>query len=457
MSSWTHLDGMFALALWDSSTAMLGARPRSTGQEAAVLRPPSRRLAQFRLGAAGAARRRARRAGASIRSRWPSFCTTATCPRRAGILADVGKLEPGTMLTWSLDAGTRTHRYWTPGLRAEAADRLRRRARRARNRVREAVVARLMSEVPLGLFLSGGSRLQLRAGADGGGRSGDDRDVRDRLSGQSLRRALVTRARSRDRFGSVHHDALVEPSDLIELLPSLVRHYGEPFADSSAVPTFYLARWGARADHGGVDRRGWRRAVRRVLPPPGSSAGARLDLLPNAARRRRAPGGRPAGGFQRPTRCRRASGCTASSGRSSSTPGERYAEWTAALGAAGAHGAPLGGSARALSFDPPGTAHDPLDRALAVDFARSLPDQLLYKMDIATMASSLEARAPLLDYRLVEWAARLPSSFKQRGRTRKRLLTDALARHLPPELFTRPKMGFSRSDRRLAPGPSCTS
>jgi asparagine synthase (glutamine-hydrolysing) len=59
------------------------------------------------------------------------------------------------------------------------------------------------------------------------------------------------------------------------------------------------------------------------------------------------------------------------------------------------------------------------------------------------MASSLEARAPLLDYRLVEWAARLPRSFKQLGTERKRLIADALARHIPAEHFKRPKMGFS--------------
>jgi asparagine synthase (glutamine-hydrolysing) len=78
-----------------------------------------------------------------------------------------------------------------------------------------------------------------------------------------------------------------------------------------------------------------------------------------------------------------------------------------------------------------------------VAIAHTLPDQLLVKMDIATMASSLEARAPLLDYRLVEWAARLPTSFKQRGTVRKRLIADALARHIPKETFNRPKMGFS--------------
>jgi asparagine synthetase B (glutamine-hydrolysing) len=123
-------------------------------------------------------------------------------------------------------------------------------------------------------------------------------------------------------------------------------------------------------------------------------------------------------------------------------PGERYAEWTAVM-------SPLERAGlspalqRAPRFAPPGSYSSPLDRALAVDLARSLPDQLLYKMDIATMASSLEARAPLLDYRLVEWAARLPVAFKQRGTSRKRLISDALARHIPTECFKRPKMGFT--------------
>jgi hypothetical protein len=76
-----------------------------------------------------------------------------------------------------------------------------------------------------------------------------------------------------------------------------------------------------------------------------------------------------------------------------------------------------------------------------------LPDDLLTKMDIATMACSLEARAPLLDYRLVEWAARLPVRLKQRRLQRKRLLGDVLARRLPRELFERPKMGFTGPDR----------
>ena len=123
-------------------------------------------------------------------------------------------------------------------------------------------------------------------------------------------------------------------------------------------------------------------------------------------------------------------------------PGERFAEWTAVLTPA-ERAAMSPSLAAAPRFEPVGRVRNPLDRALAVDFGRGLPDQLLVKMDIATMASSLEARAPLLDYELVEWAARLPASFKQRGLRRKRLISDALGRHVPPEMFKRRKMGFT--------------
>jgi asparagine synthase (glutamine-hydrolysing) len=435
----THLDGMFALALWDSRTATLV-------------------LARDRLGKKPLFYARHRDGSLSFASELPALLVDERVERSVDpvalaeflhhgyvpspwcILAGVGKLEPGTALTWSPDAGTRAHRYWTldfePKLQIDYADAL----DELEHRVRDAVVARLMSEVPLGLFLSGGvdSSFVLAQMAAAGVGTIETFAIGfpdSRYDERQHARAIA------DRFGSVHHEALVEPSDLVELLPSLVRHYGEPFADSSAVPTFYLARWARERITVALTGEGGDELFGGYYRHQAARLGARLDVLPHAARRvvHRAAdrladsSAHPMSARQRLHRFLRAVDLE---------PGERYAEWTAALGTA-ERTALLGGSARALSFDPPGTAHDPLDRALAVDFARSLPDQLLYKMDIATMASSLEARAPLLDYRLVEWAARLPSSFKQRGRTRKRLLTDALARHLPAELFTRPKMGFT--------------
>jgi asparagine synthase (glutamine-hydrolysing) len=244
-----------------------------------------------------------------------------------------------------------------------------------------------------------------------------------------------------ERLGSEHHDALVEATDLVELLPRLVHHYGEPFADPSAVPTFYLARMAreqitvALTGEGGDELFGgyYRHQAARLA--------AHLDRLPAVARRAAGRGATRLGStVAHPTSHRhklyrflRAIELD---------PGERYAEWTAVLSPS-ERSALSPALPSAPAFRAPGHAADPLDTALATDTARSLPDQLLYKMDIATMASSLEARAPLLDYRLAEWVARLPPAFKQRGSQRKRLIADALARQVPAELFKRPKMGFS--------------
>ena len=244
-------------------------------------------------------------------------------------------------------------------------------------------------------------------------------------------------------MGAVHHEALVEPTDLVELLPRLVHHYGEPFADPSMVPTFYLARMAreritvALTGEGGDELFGgyYRHQAARL------AALLRIWLPPHV---RRAAG-------------RGAARIGSESAHPMSTrhklyrflraielePGERYAEWTAVLSPPERAGALAGAAFRIRLLGCRASRRAPLDRALAVDISRSLPDQLLFKMDIATMASSLEARAPLLDYRLVEWAARLPTASSSAERERKRLISDALARHFRPELYERPKMGFT--------------
>jgi asparagine synthase (glutamine-hydrolysing) len=85
---------------------------------------------------------------------------------------------------------------------------------------------------------------------------------------------------------------------------------------------------------------------------------------------------------------------------------------------------------------------DPVDAVVRADTLMYLPEDLLAKVDIATMASSLEARAPFLDHRLVEFCAALPSTYKLRGRTSKWLLRRLMHDRLPPDILTRPKMGF---------------
>jgi asparagine synthase (glutamine-hydrolysing) len=433
-----QLDGMFALALWDMVEQKLVLARDRLGKKPLFVAPRPDGSLTF------ASELAALLLDDSIsRDVDPvalaEYLQYGYVPSPRTILRDVVKLEPGTMMTWTPTKPLATHRYWSldyePKLGISYRDALDEFEQRAQRAVQE----RLVSDVPLGLFLSGGvdsSFILAQMVAAGASTETFSIGFPDsRYDERSYARTIA------ERLGSVHHEALVEPTDLVELLPQLVTHYGEPFADSSAVPTFYIARMARQRITVALTGEGGDELFGGYYRHQAARLAAHLDRLPAPARRAAGSGAarlgskhaHPTSHQHRLYRFLRAVELD---------PGERYAEWTAVLSPS---------ERRALSpglpsvppFRAPGYAVDPLDRALAVDVARSLPDQLLYKMDIATMASSLEARAPLLDYRLVEWVARLPRDFKQRGTQRKRLLTDALARHISPELFKRPKMGFT--------------
>jgi asparagine synthase (glutamine-hydrolysing) len=434
-----QLDGMFAFALWDANrNRLILARDRLGKKPLFVACHADGSLS---FASELAALSQDPRVGREVDElALAEYVHYGYVPSPRCILRGVRKLEPGTLLEWSPGKEIALRRYWQLDFEPKLALGYREALEEFELRSLQAVRARLMSEVPLGVFLSGGvdsSFVLAQAIAAGAGA------VRSFAIGfPDARYDEREHARAVARhLGSDHHEELVEPSDLVELLPRLVDHYGEPFADPSAVPTFYLARWARREITVALTGEGGDELFGGYYRHQAARLGAGLDRLPGALRKlARAgasaladPSAHPMDMRQRAHRFLRALELA---------PGERYAEWTAVLGAAERR-ALNPGLPCAPPFVAPGRALEPLDRALAVDIARSLPDQLLYKMDIATMASSLEARAPLLDYTLVEWIARLPTSFKQRRNVRKRLIADALARHLPPELFRRPKMGFT--------------
>jgi asparagine synthase (glutamine-hydrolysing) len=433
------LDGMFAFALWDSGAQRLVLARDRLGKKPLFVANRSDGSLSF------ASELAALLLDDSIQREvdpvaLAEYLQGGYVPSPRTILRDVGKLEPGTMMIWTPGAGAVTRRYWAldyePKLDISYGDAL----EEFDDRARSAVAARLVSDVPLGMFLSGGvdSSYILAQMIAAGAPTVESFSIGfadSRYDERAYARAIA------QRLGSVHHEALIEPTDLVELLPRLVHHYGEPFADSSAVPSFYLARMAreritvALTGEGGDEMFGgyYRHQAARLA--------SHLDRLPGVVRRAAGMGAsrlgsemaHPMSHRHKLYRFLRAIQLE---------PGERYAEWIAVLSPEERTALSPGLPAPPV-YTAPGHAREPLDRVLGLDIARNLPDQLLYKMDIATMASSLEARAPLLDFRLVEWVARLPREFKQRGTQRKRLISDALARHVPPEMFKRPKMGFT--------------
>ena len=317
-------------------------------------------------------------------------------------------------------------------------------------RLREAVAYHLVSDVPVGAFLSGGMDSSLVAAMMRAvGAAPFETFSGDVAQGRSEYRHAK---RVADRLGLPNRRLTIEPS-IARSLPAVIRHLDEP-ADALSVCVYQLAELARRhvkvvlggdgGDElfGGYDRYYGNRYVERYA------------LLPEALRRKvlgpviaRLSGGRwyrSAG--HRLKWLHHVAGLP---------PGKRYARSLGYFYISDEHRRQLYGPAllaRAAAFDPEEGiaelhdavgARDALDRMLYADSCTRLPDHPLMILDRMTMAHGLEARSPFLDHRLAEHCARLPAAFKVRG-TRLRQIEKALARrYLPAEILRRPKQGFS--------------
>ncbi len=370
----------------------------------------------------------------------------------------IRKLPPAHVLVYEQGAVV-LQRYWSlpfgPKLRIgfeEAAEEIRR-------LIDDAVRIRLVSDVPIGVFLSGGLDSSAVAAfmARHVGRPIKTFSIGFRDHGyDELRYARVV-ARA---FGTEHHEFVVDANQA-EDLPMLVRHLGEPFADSSIVPTHQVARI-------------TRESVKVALNGDGGDElFAGYDRYKAAAIARLLVDGRPgplvaalagvaraiplATYVPRPlSRARRFLAPLALE------PESRYLAWTGHF-VGNLRRQVLGERLRETDEGEPrrwlsgaiasSAAEDAADRFMAADILMGLPGDLLVKMDIATMAASLEARSPLLDHTLAEFVARLPAQYKLSVRTSKRLLRRAMRGVLPPEILGRGKMGFAAPVGHWLRGP----
>jgi asparagine synthase (glutamine-hydrolysing) len=314
-------------------------------------------------------------------------------------------------------------------------------------RLRCAVKRRLISDVPLGAFLSGGidSGLVVSFMAEC-----LDTPVRTFSIGfqEEAYNELPAARMVAERYGTEHREFVVRPH-AIDFLPQLVWHYGEPYADSSALPTYILSELTRRhvtvaltGDAGDESFGGYDRYVASVLAQ-------RLEGTPLAARRVAAALIGLAARMVRHPRVQRAHRFS----RALAEPraSRRYASWvmhftpeakarlcTPEFQAA----APDDSYARLDQIIGSSDGTDLVERLLDADVHTYLPDDLLVKVDIATMAHALEGRSPFLDHELMEFAATLPVRFKVQGGEKKVLLRRLAASRLPARLLTMPKKGF---------------
>jgi asparagine synthase (glutamine-hydrolysing) len=450
-----HLRGMFAFAIWDARDRRLFAARDRAGQKPFYYREDAD-------GLAFASEPKAFLAEPSFvpevdaASVW-QYLSFQYVPSPGSAFRGLRRLPPGHFLV--VEHGrVAIQRYWTLRYEPKSAMSEAEAAEQLRADLAEATRIMLVSDVPIGAFLSGGidSSLVVALMTEAG--AGRVKTFSIGFDEAAYDETAYAR-RVAERFATDHHEAIVR-LDALAVLPKLVWHYNEPYADSSAIPTFYLSEMTRRhvtvalnGDAGDESFAGYERYAAYLMA-------AWTDRMPRAARGALAAcaGSLPRG--RRRTlwsRAQRFLSAAADSGA------RRYARWNFHFDddekraictpdfLARAEGVESAARYEALFADLPGA--DPLDVLLHADVETYLPDDLLVKVDIATMAYGLEARSPLLDHVVMEHAACLPADLKLR-RTEKKYLLKRVARGLLPDaVIDRPKMGFGVPLDRWLRGP----
>ncbi|HEV3139942.1 MAG TPA: asparagine synthase-related protein, partial [Vicinamibacterales bacterium] len=313
------------------------------------------------------------------------------------------------------------------------------------DRLTRAVERRLVSDVPLGAFLSGGLDSTVVVGLMSRMTGGPVKTFSIGFEDQPAYDETAYARIAAERFRTDHTEFRVPPASP-DLIQKLVWHHDGPFADSSAVPTFIVSQLtrqkvtvvltgdGGDELFAGYDR--FRAAVlsERIPAPLASIANAILAPMPAPARERqwfaRLQRFVRAAGHPLDDRLTRWSGVFANDLESLLRP-----EFIQSI-------APIDPLRYAASERQWMAGRSPLSRALHLNFTTYLPGDLLVKTDRMTMANALEARSPFLDRELVEYVAALPDSCKLDGRRTKAVLRDACRDLVPPEIERRGKMGF---------------
>ena len=436
-----HLRGMFALALWDAPRRRLILARDRFGKKPLFYHADAKGLVfASELGALAESGRFERRPNIDaidaflslqyVPSPWTAFEGVHKLPAGCRLICENGKIgAPERYFELRFDQPT-------TGSLPELTERL-------HEHVLDAVRVRMVSDVPLGAFLSGGLDSSLVVAMMAMQSTQPVKTFSVGFTSKDFSELPYAKMVS-DRYGTDHHEIVVEP-DMASVIPEFVRHYGEPFADSSALPTWYLCEYtrtgvtvalsgdGADEAFAGYRRYSHSRTARvlRGLPGPLPTVLAKtLGSIPIPAAQQVRDYGRR---LMEPEHVRFL-------GLAAHIPHEdRVALYSEPMRQRFAEDlvARRFGELYAAS-----TASDPVNRLLDLDIQTYLTDDILTKVDIASMAHSLEVRCPLVDQELMAFAASLPGSVKLRGLTTKLILREVAKPLLPEKILTRRKQGF---------------
>jgi asparagine synthase (glutamine-hydrolysing) len=446
-----HLRGMFAFAVWDSRTRTLFlARDRVGVKPLYYAAPSGHFLFGSEIKALLAHPALSRRLNEQALSLYLTFAAT---PAPQTLFEGVSKLPSGHRLIVQADTGEqRLERYWQPLPDPEELARTRQPeeyVERLEALVRESIGLRMMSDVPYGAFLSGGvdSSLNVALMVELADRPVSTFSVA--IEGDAASDELGFARDVAERYGTRHHEIVMTEQDFLNYLPRLVWHQDEPLADPVCVPLHVISE-AARASGTKVIQVGegsdelfagytsyafFADFYKRVWRP--------YQALPGGLRRALAGGGSRFLRKERADVLERA-------GRG----GELY--WGGAIAFYDAHKRALllgddGGGRRVVDalyadVDRALPRASQLDRMIGIELRQRLPELLLMRVDKVTMGSSIEARVPYLDHKLVEFALAIPAEVKYRAGVTKWVLKRVAERvGLERELIYRPKRGFCGS------------
>lgn len=441
-----QLNGMFAFAIWDRQSKSLFLARDRLGKKPLYY---YQRDNEFAFASEIKALHPLPFVDATLRAdALKDFFFYQYVPDPKSIYESVHKLPPGHWLKLA-DGRITIKAYWDLTFRNQSSADENELQDALRQQLQEAVERRLVSDVPLGAFLSGGvdssAVVDLMAGAS-------DRPVTTCAIGfDSEKYDEVQYARRvAEQFGTDHHEFTVR-EQVADSLPAISSYFDEPFADPSFVPTYFVSRLARQqvtvalaGDGGDENFAGYGKYA------IDARENQLRGLFPELVRQRLFPGLGALAGKIPHGLGRRARSLLTSLAQDPATAfyqSNRFCDpavWNRIItpelqrATAGYDPADI---TRAHYHN--ADAEDHLSRILYADFKTYLPGDILVKVDRMSMANSLETRAPMLDYRFVEFAASVPSSYKLHGSEKKYLLKKAFEGRLPHDILYRKKMGFS--------------